>query len=57
MARKEGAAFLDTWSIWSEYVRSNGLLEDWLRRDSTHANARGKQAVARMLLCRLRPER
>ncbi|HOJ40247.1 MAG TPA: SGNH/GDSL hydrolase family protein [bacterium] len=49
LASQLGTGFLDTETIWSEYVALSGHPADWFLRDSHHANERGKQVIARLL--------
>jgi len=49
VARAEKTEFLDMRKFWDEYEQATRLHPMWLRRDVVHANARGRQVVARVL--------
>jgi hypothetical protein len=50
MAREEHVAFFDIGAAWDSYVKESAQPPSWFRRDSVHANDRGKQVLARLLL-------
>lgn len=56
MAAEEKAEFLDTCSLWEQYVRQSDKPGDWFHRDEIHANNRGKQVVGRILLRYFEPK-
>ena len=56
MARQEGVPYIPMRVVWDDYVKAAGKPFIWYHRDETHANVRGKQAVARMLLAWFAPE-
>lgn len=45
-----GVPVLDLRSEWNRYLTESGKPLDWFLRDPIHANARGKQVIARILL-------
>jgi hypothetical protein len=55
MCEKEDVAYMDIRGTWAEYLESAEKDGDWFRRDPTHGNSRGKQAVGEMLVRFLSP--
>jgi lysophospholipase L1-like esterase len=49
VAQQEKVEYLDIRSLWDAYERSIRKHPMWLRRDHVHANARGRQVLARIL--------
>lgn len=49
MAAEENAEFLDMRQAWDEYIENCGVDPDMFHRDFVHANARGRQVLARIL--------
>jgi lysophospholipase L1-like esterase len=50
LAREYDAAFIDLCQLWNRYVFvTSGRPLEWFKRDVTHANVRGRQAIARLL--------
>lgn len=55
MCEEEDVAYMDMRGAWAEYLESAEKDGDWFRRDPTHGNSRGKQAVGEMLVRFLSP--
>ncbi len=55
VAQQEKVEFLDMRSPWDAYEKSIRRHPLWLRRDYVHANARGRQVLARILEAYFRP--
>jgi hypothetical protein len=55
VAQQEKAAYLDFRTQWDAYVQSVRKHPMWLHRDYVHANARGRQVLARVLEAYFRP--
>jgi lysophospholipase L1-like esterase len=55
VARQEKVAFLDFRAHWDAYEQRVRKHPMWLRRDYVHANARGRQVLARVLEAYFRP--
>jgi len=49
LARREKVEYLDMRQFWDAYVEKIRCHPMWLRRDGVHANARGRQVLARVL--------
>ncbi len=56
IAEQQQAAYFDMRPLWDDYTASTRKHPLWLYRDVVHANARGKQLLARMLLHYLGPD-
>ena len=57
VARQEKCELLDMRAFWDAYEQSTRMHPMWLRRDVVHANARGRQVVARVLEAYFAPEK
>lgn len=55
LATEEKVAYLDMRAHWDAYVKQARKHPMWLHRDVVHANARGQQALGRILLAYLTP--
>jgi hypothetical protein len=55
VAQQEKVEFLDMRTPWDDYEQSIRRHPMWLRRDYVHANARGRQVLARILEAYFRP--
>lgn len=49
VAADEKVAYLDMRSAWDDYVKTSAKPDTFFRRDPIHANARGRQILARIL--------
>ncbi|NQT20919.1 MAG: hypothetical protein HQ592_14525 [Planctomycetes bacterium] len=49
VAREEDAEFFHIRRAWDEYIQSCGVDPDFFHRDFIHANARGRQVLARII--------
>ncbi|MEI6787526.1 MAG: SGNH/GDSL hydrolase family protein [bacterium] len=56
LAQQERVAFLDLQAAVSEYLRTAGKSPNWYLRDGGHANTRGKQVLARILVEFFKPQ-
>ena len=56
MTAEEDVEFLDLRNVWDQYVRQSNKPCDWFQRDAIHANCRGKQVLARILLRYFEPK-
>ncbi|MBI5831218.1 MAG: hypothetical protein HZB16_02785 [Armatimonadetes bacterium] len=50
LAEEEQTAFLDVGLAWNEYMAHCGRSYSWFMRDAVHANDRGREVLARMML-------
>lgn len=56
MTANARVAYFDMKSVWGEYISESGQPYDYFLRDLVHANARGRQVLARTLATYFRPE-
>lgn len=49
-------ATLDMRSVWENYKANSPKPYEWYKRDDTHANARGKQVIGRIMAAFFRPD-
>lgn len=55
MARDAGVGYFDMKTEWGKYIRDSGKPYDYFLRDPVHANARGRQVLARLMYAYFAP--